>query len=94
EVDIYGALSEYIINCATSISAGLLDINNTVPEDMYSGNKEKFKGYKLNDLFMGFHCGNTSMCHMKYASMKYQLIMHRSLEPDKEPDITRGTLEG
>ncbi|MDI6618994.1 MAG: fucose isomerase [Clostridiales bacterium] len=94
EVDIYGALSEYIINCATNISAGLLDINNTVPEGMYSRNKEKFKGYKLNDLFMGFHCGNTSMCHMKYASMKYQLIMHRSLEPDKEPDITRGTLEG
>ncbi len=26
--------------------------------------------------------------------MKYQLIMHRGLEPDKEPDITRGTLEG
>lgn len=26
--------------------------------------------------------------------MKYQLIMHRGLEPDIEPDITRGTLEG
>ena len=26
--------------------------------------------------------------------MRYQLIMHRGLEPDKEPDITRGTLEG
>ena len=26
--------------------------------------------------------------------MKYQLIMKRSLEPDSEPDITRGTLEG
>lgn len=31
---------------------------------------------------------------MKYAEMRYQLIMHRLLEPDKEPDITRGTLEG
>lgn len=26
--------------------------------------------------------------------MRYQLIMKRSLEPDGEPDITRGTLEG
>ena len=26
--------------------------------------------------------------------MKYQLIMKRSLEPDSEPDITRGTLDG
>jgi L-fucose isomerase-like protein len=26
--------------------------------------------------------------------MKYQLIMKRSLEPDGEPDITRGTIEG
>jgi len=31
---------------------------------------------------------------LKDGAMKYQLIMHRLLEPDKEPDITRGTLEG
>jgi len=94
ETDIYGALSEYIITCATGMPATLLDINNTVPKDMYEKNREKFKGYALSDLFMGFHCGNTPVCHMKYAAMKYQLIMHRLLEPDKEPDITRGTLEG
>lgn len=94
EVDIYGALSEYIITCATQLPATLLDINNTVPEDMYEHNKDKFEGYKLSDLFMGFHCGNTSKSCMRNAALKYQLIMHRLLEPDKEPDITRGTLEG
>jgi L-fucose isomerase-like protein len=26
--------------------------------------------------------------------MKYQLIMHRLMEPGKDPNITRGTLEG
>jgi hypothetical protein len=26
--------------------------------------------------------------------MKYQLIMNRLMEPDGEPDITRGTIEG
>lgn len=94
EVDIYGAVSEYIITCATNMPATLLDINNSVPKDMYECNKDKFEGYQLNDLFMGFHCGNTPKCCMKTAAMKYQLIMHRLLEPDQEPDITRGTLEG
>lgn len=94
ETDIYGALSEYVITCATQMPPTLLDINNTVPKDMYEHNKNKFEGYKLTDLFMGFHCGNTNKGCMVNASMRYQLIMHRTLEPDKEPDITRGTLEG
>ncbi len=94
ETDIYGALSEYIITCATEMPATLLDINNTVPRDMYDENKDKFEGYKQNDLFMGFHCGNTPSCCMKNSAMSYQRIMHSLLEPGKEPDITRGTLEG
>ncbi len=94
EVDIYGALSEYIITCATCSPATILDINNTVPKDMYENNKGRFAGYRLSDLFMGFHCGNTPACCLKNPALKYQLIMHRLLEPDKEPDITRGTLEG
>jgi len=94
EVDIYGALSEYIISCVTRMPATLLDINNSVPKDMYKNNKDKFTGYKHTDLFMGFHCGNTPICCMKTAEMKYQRIMHSLLEPCKEPDITRGTLEG
>lgn len=94
ETDIYGALSEYIITLATGLPATLLDINNTVPKDMYDQNKDKFDGYRLDDLFMGFHCGNTPKCFMKNSAMKHQLIMHRLLEPEKDPDITRGTLEG
>jgi L-fucose isomerase-like protein len=94
EVDIYGALSEYIITCVTEAPAILLDINNTVPRDMYDSNRAAFNGYQLNDLFMGFHCGNTPKSCMKSSAMKYQLIMRRLLEPDNEPDISRGTLEG
>ena len=94
ETDIYGALTEYIITLATNMPPTLLDINNTVPKDMYEENMEKIKNYKLNDLFMGFHCGNTPTCYLKNAELKYQLIMHRLLEPNKEPDITRGTIEG
>ncbi|MBQ6051739.1 MAG: fucose isomerase [Clostridia bacterium] len=92
EVDIYGALSEFILQCATLTPATLLDINNTVPKDMYE--KNAIEGYRQTDLFMGFHCGNTASCLIKNPVMKYQLIMKRSLEPDGEPDISRGTLEG
>ncbi len=94
EVDIYGAVSEYIGACISGDAVTLLDINNSVPADMYN---EAIKGkfdYTLKDTFMGFHCGNTASCKLTSSTMKYQLIMHRGLEPDKEPDITRGTLEG
>jgi L-fucose isomerase-like protein len=94
EVDIYGALSEYVATCATQMPATLLDINNTVPYDMFEANKKNAGGYKPNDLFMGFHCGNTSSTCLIGGGLKYQLIMHRLMEPDKAPDITRGTLEG
>lgn len=94
EVDIYGALSEYMVSAVTEMPATILDINNTVPADMIKINSAKVKGYKGTDLFMGFHCGNTASSCMKNCSIKYQLIMHRLMETGKEPDITRGTLEG
>jgi L-fucose isomerase-like protein len=94
EVDIYGALSEYMATCATQAPATLLDINNTVPYDMVKAHKKAVGGYKANDLFMGFHCGNTSSACLIGGGLKYQLIMHRLIEPDKAPDVTRGTLEG
>ncbi len=94
EVDIYGALTEYMITCATGEVATLLDINNTVPKDMFKANAEIAEGYTIKDLFMGFHCGNTSTSCMGDCSMKFQKIMHSLMEPDSEPNITRGTLEG
>lgn len=94
EVDIYGALSEYMSVCATKEAVTLLDINNTVPEDMYKKAENKVGPYKHTDLFMGFHCGNTPAACLKAPEMKYQLIMNRLLEDGQKPDITRGTLEG
>ena len=96
EVDIYGALSEYIGACVTGDAVTLLDINNSVPQYIYDEDiKGKFD-YKLTDTFMGFHCGNTPSCKMcADRAVKYQLIQHRLLEPKgSEPDFTRGTLEG
>ena len=94
EVDIYGAVSEFIGQCVSDDVVTLLDINNTVPADLYNDEIKGRFDYSLTDIFMGFHCGNTAAEKLSSKEMKYQLIMHRGLEPDKEPDITRGTLEG
>ena len=94
EVDIYGALSEYMATCATELPATLLDVNNSVPRDMYEASRKRVGSYKPTDLFMGFHCGNTPSVCLVGSALKYQLIMHRLMEGDKEPDITRGTMEG
>ncbi len=96
EVDIYGALSEYIGACVTNDAVTLLDINNSVPQYIFDEDiKDKFD-CKLTDTFMGFHCGNTPECKMcESRAIKYQLIQHRLLEPEgSDPDFTRGTLEG
>ena len=96
EVDIYGALSEYLGACVSEDAITLLDINNSVPAQLFDKKiKNKYKKYKLTDTFMGFHCGNTPSCKMcKNRAVKYQLIQNRLLENGKKPDFTRGTLEG
>lgn len=94
EVDIYGALSEYIGACITGDAVTLLDINNSVPADMYHQEIEGKYNYTLQDTFMGFHCGNTPFCKLSKGAVKYQLIQNRLLENGGTPDFTRGTLEG
>ena len=90
EVDIYGCLSEFIGTCITQDAVTLLDINNSVPADMY---KEAIEGkfdYTHKDTFMGFHCGNTCSKKLAFHEMKYQMIMARNLPVE----VTQGTLEG
>ena len=90
EVDIYGCLSEFIGQIVSGDIVTLLDINNSVPKDMYN---ESIKGkfdYELTDTFMGFHCGNTCTKKLCNFEMKYQKIMARALPIE----VTNGTLEG
>lgn len=94
EVDIYGALSEYIGMCVTGDAVTLLDINNSVPRDIYEEDIKGKYNYDLTDTFMGFHCGNTPLCKLSSGAVKYQLIQNRLLENGGTPDFTRGTLEG
>ena len=90
EVDIYGALSEFIGTMVSNDAVTLLDINNTVPADMYESEIKGKYNYTHKDTFMGFHCGNTTTGKLTSCSMKYQLIMARSLPEE----VTQGTLEG
>ena len=93
EVDLYGAVSEYMVECATEKPATLLDINNSVPDDILPKGL-KLAGAERRDLYMGFHCGNTCSSCLKNCGMKYQLIMNRGLEGGGKPVISRGTMEG
>lgn len=90
EVDIYGALSEFIGTVITEDAVTLLDINNTVPRDMYEADIKNHFPYAHKDVFMGFHCGNTPSNKLAFCEMKYQMIMTRSLPEE----VTQGTLEG
>lgn len=90
EVDIYGALSEYIGTCVSEDAVTLLDINNSVPKDMYSASIKGVYDYTINDTFMAFHCGNTCSSKLVSCKIKNQKIMARSLPEE----VTHGTLEG
>lgn len=90
EVDIYGALSEFIGTVVSNDVVTLLDINNTVPADMFESDIKGKYDYTQKDTFMGFHCGNTASSKLSFCEMKYQFIMARSLPEE----VTQGTLEG
>ena len=89
-MDIYGALSEFIGTVVSQDTVTLLDINNTVPKDMYEADIKGKYDYKLQDTFMGFHCGNTASSKLAFCEMKNQMIMARTLPEE----VTQGTLEG
>ena len=90
EVDIYGVLSEFIGSVISGDAVTLLDINNTVPRDMFASEIAAKYDYKLSDTFMGFHCGNTFSGKLCCPEMRFQKIMARSLPVE----FTNGTLEG
>ncbi len=90
ENDAYSLVSELICQYASDEAVTMLDINHTIPSDML----KTYPKISNQDVFGLFHCGNVPAKFMKDSAVKYQLIMSRLMEPNKKPDITRGTLEG
>ena len=61
-----------------------MDINNTVPKDMY---EEDIKGkfdYTLQDTFMGFHCGNT--CFQQAVLLRDEVPEDHGKKPSDRGD--------
>lgn len=90
ENDAYSLSAELMCQYASNDAVTMLDINHTIPQDML----KDISGVKNEDVFGLFHCGNVPAKFMKSPKVCHQLIMSRLMEPNKKPDITRGTLEG
>jgi L-fucose isomerase-like protein len=94
ETDVYGALSEYIGVCVGEAPVTLLDINNSVPEDLYVKSISSRYPYSREDLFIGFHCGNTPRPLMADSELRYKMNRKDPHAPETGKESTRGTLEG
>jgi len=90
ENDAYSLIAELMGQYATGESVTILDLNHSIPRDL----DKSLEQYPIEDMVGLFHCGNTDTNRMKNPKMCAQVIMKRTMEPDKPADITRGTVEG
>jgi L-fucose isomerase-like protein len=90
ENDAYSLAAELLAQYASGDSVAILDVNHSIPQDLHA----KLSKYPNEDLVGLFHCGNTDPRRLNGNAMKHQVIMKRMMEPEGEPDITRGTVEG
>lgn len=94
EVDVYGALSEYIGQCISGDTVTILNYNNNIPEDIFEEQikDRNFNGkeYKLSDLFLGYHCGVTDSNKLQSASLEPHFVNARLIGQDG----SHGTIQG
>ncbi|MBD3321730.1 MAG: fucose isomerase, partial [Chitinivibrionales bacterium] len=90
ENDAYSLAAELVAQYASDQSVTILDLNHSIPLDV----SPKLSRYNISDCIGLFHCGNTDPSRLVCPAMKHQVIMKRLMEPENEPDITRGTIEG
>ena len=97
EVDIYGALSEYVGMCASGDTVTLLDINNSVPKYIYDEDITGKFDYKLTDTFYGLPLRQHAV--LQDVQRPRRQVPAYPAPPagarvSSDPDFTRGTLEG
>lgn len=94
EVDVYGAVSEYIGQCVSNDVVTILNINNNIPDDVYEAKvrDKQFNGkrYKKSDLFLGYHCGVTPSCKLTSGTLEYHFV-NRQLIGEEQ---AKGTIQG
>lgn len=94
EVDVYGAVSEYIGQCVSGDVVTVLNINNNIPRTVYD---EKIKGrefhgkrYEPGDLFLGYHCGVTPSCKLTAGRLEHHFVNHSLIGEEQ----SNGTIQG
>lgn len=94
EVDVYGAISEYIGQCVSKDIVTILNINNNVPQSVYDeqvkGKTFNGKTYQAGDLFLGYHCGVTSSAKLKSCSSELHFVNNLLIGEDQ----SKGTIQG
>lgn len=90
ENDAYSLTAELMGQYASDGGVTILDINHSIPADLH----RSIGKLPRRDVVGLFHCGNTDPDRLRKPELKHQVIMKRLMEPDGDPDITRGTLEG
>ena len=94
EVDVYGAVSEYIGQCISKDIVTILNINNNIPEELYEkkikGRTFKGRSYESGDLFLGYHCGVTPTCRLNNATLDYHFVNRQLIGEEK----AKGTVQG
>ena len=94
EVDVYGAVSEYIGQCVSNDVVALLNINNNIPGDVYEkkieGREFNGKKYEISDLFLGYHCGVTYSGRLAGAKLDYHFVNYQLIGEGQ----SKGTVQG
>jgi len=94
EVDVFGAISEYIGQCISDDVVTILNLNNDVPGQVYEekieGKEFQGKKYKHGDLFIAYHCGVTCSAKLKSPKMDYHFV-NRQLIGEEQ---SKGTIQG
>lgn len=94
EVDVYGALSEYIGQSVSDDVVTVLNFNNNISEDIYEeqvkGRNFNGKEYKLSDLFLGYHCGVTNSAKLQSVSLEPHFVNAQLIGQEG----SQGTIQG
>lgn len=94
EVDVYGAVSEYIGQCVSDDVVTILNINNNVSQAVYDEKikDREFNGkkYSNSDLFMGYHCGVTCSSKLQEARLELHFVNSQLIGEEQ----SKGTIQG
>ncbi len=97
EVDVMGAVSEYIGQCVSGKAVTILNINNTLPLDVFEeqirGHQFAGKEYVSGDVFMGYHCGVTGSAYLEKAQLKPHYVNCKLIGEEKSGGTIQGSIK-